>query len=139
MTHDQERAPHPRTGAPGTSGQQPPPASRAEPAHPLHEPAVSSEDVHHIPASELFPQGDHDKLTTRLQQSLSTFVDSPRQAVEQADTALDEAITQLTEALAERRRMLRTVWQGKDTDAQTEELRQALRQYRETLERLLTL
>lgn len=59
--------------------------------------------------------------------------------MEQADTALDEAITQLTEALAERRRMLRTVWQGKDTDAQTEELRQALRQYRETLERLLTL
>ncbi|NEB79121.1 hypothetical protein G3I40_28455 [Streptomyces sp. SID14478] len=135
MTYDQERARQPQSGIPHTAGKQPPRA----PSPSLHEPTVSTVDAHRITAPELLPQGDHDKLTTRLQQALSTFVESPRQAVEQADTALGEATTQLTEALTERRRMLRTVWQGKDTEAQTEELRLALRQYRETVERILSL
>lgn len=73
----------------------------------------------------------------RLRQALNTFVESPRQAVEEADGVFDEAVTQLTETLAERRRALRAAWQGQDTEAQTEELRLALRQYKETTEVLL--
>ncbi|MEU5689331.1 hypothetical protein [Streptomyces venezuelae] len=85
----------------------------------------------------LLPPSDRDKLTMRLQQALNTFVESPRQALEEADGVFDEAVTQLTATLAERHRVLRAGWRGQDTEAQTEELRLALRQYRETTELLL--
>ncbi|MFD9196209.1 hypothetical protein ACFWCA_49465, partial [Streptomyces phaeochromogenes] len=83
------------------------------------------------------PQGERDKLTLRLQQALNTFIDSPRQAVEEADSVFDEVTTHFTNTLTEQRRVLRSGWQGQDTEAQTEELRVALRQYRELTERLL--
>ncbi|QEV18173.1 hypothetical protein [Streptomyces alboniger] len=85
----------------------------------------------------LLSKGDRDRLTLRLQKALNLFVESPRQAVQEADGAFEEAVTQLTTALTERRRTLRTDWQDLGTEAQTEELRLALRQYRETTERLL--
>lgn len=88
-------------------------------------------------ASTLLPQDQHDKLGLRLQQALNTFVESPRQAVEEADGLYDDAVRHLTETLTERRRVLRESWQGHDTEAHTEELRLALRQYREATERLL--
>ena len=73
----------------------------------------------------------------RLRQALNNFVESPRQAVEDADSAFDEVATHLTDTLAKRRRVLRASWQSQDTKAETEELRLALRQYREITERLL--
>ncbi|MEV2252820.1 hypothetical protein AB0I94_19960 [Streptomyces sp. NPDC050147] len=87
--------------------------------------------------SALLPQNEHDKFGLRLQQALSTFVESPRQAVEEADALYDDAVRHLTETLTERRRVLRASWQGHDTEAHTEELRLALQQYREATERLL--
>jgi len=53
------------------------------------------------------------------------------------DRVLGDAATQFTAILKERRRALRAGWQGPDTEARTEELRLALRQYREIAERLL--
>lgn len=110
------------------------PASAHAPAHaaaPAHAPTRTAPD------SVLLPQDERDKLGLRLQQALSTFVESPRQAVEEADSLFDDAVRHLTETLTERRRTLRASWQGQDTEAQTEELRLALRQYRESMERLL--
>lgn len=89
------------------------------------------------PTSDMLAQGERDKLALRLQQAFSAFVDSPRQAVEEADTVFDDVTTQFTDALKERRRALRASWQDPDTEAQTEELRLALRQYREITEGLL--
>jgi len=109
--------------------------------HAPREPATTAE--HPSPdrksVAELLPRGEHDKLTLRLQQALTTFVDSPRQAVEEADSVFDEVATHFTNTLAEQRRVLRSGWQDQDTEAQTEELRLALRQYREITERLLHL
>ncbi|GAA1512261.1 hypothetical protein GCM10009730_16290 [Streptomyces albidochromogenes] len=85
----------------------------------------------------LFPQGERDKLALRLQQAVNTFVDGPRRAVEEADGVFEEASRRLTEAAAERRGSLRSAWAGKDREAETEELRVALRTYREMTERLL--
>ncbi|GAA3120590.1 hypothetical protein ACFQ0X_05350 [Streptomyces rectiviolaceus] len=116
--HERTTAPHaPATGVGARSG-----APTAAPG---------------IPDSVLLPQDERDKLGLRLQQALSTFVESPRQAVEEADSLFDDAVRHLTETLTERRRTLRASWQGQETEAQTEELRLALRQYRESLERLL--
>ncbi|GGR80046.1 hypothetical protein GCM10010252_18180 [Streptomyces aureoverticillatus] len=91
----------------------------------------------HAQAAMLLSPGDRDKLTARLQQALRTFVENPHQAVQEADQVFDEAATHLTDALTERRRALRESWQDQGTEAQTEELRLALRQYQESTERLL--
>jgi hypothetical protein len=88
------------------------------------------------PGSEPLPQGERDKLALRLQQALSTFVDSPCQAVGEADAVFDEIATHLTNTLTEQRRVLRQSWQDPDSAVQTEEPRLALRQYREITERL---
>ncbi|MFD5102152.1 hypothetical protein [Streptomyces albidochromogenes] len=106
-----------RTGAAGTG------AAGTGPAEPAEAP--------------LFPQGERDKLALRLQQAVNTFVDGPRRAVEEADGVFEEASRRLTEAAAERRGSLRSAWAGKDREAETEELRVALRTYREMTERLL--
>ena len=137
MSHNAEHArqPQPRAAYPAT--QRAPQTPRTEPVHAPHEPGTGADSRDRELGPELVPQDDRDKLTLRLQQALSTFVDSPHQAVEEADAVLDEVTTRLTDTLTERRRVLRTGWQDPDTNAQTEELRLALRQYREITERLL--
>ncbi|WP_233415105.1 hypothetical protein [Streptomyces sp. N35] len=138
MTYDPEHIQHPQDPNPDSTEQHISQAAFTEPGRAPGEPTVSGDDAHRTPGSELFSPGDRDKLTTLLQQALSTFVESPRQAVEEADHAFDTAATQLADALAERRRTLRAHWQGRDgTEPQTEELRLALRGYRESMERLL--
>lgn len=108
-----------------------------EPGTGIPSPAPSHTPTGTDPGSVLLPQDERDKLGLRLQQALSAFVESPRQAVEEADSLFDDAVRHLTEILTERRRALRATWQGQDTEAQTEELRLALRRYRESVERLL--
>ncbi|RPF37352.1 hypothetical protein [Streptomyces sp. TLI_185] len=137
MSHHAEHTPRPQTGGPDRTMQRAPQAPRTGPAHALPEPGTSADGPDRKPGPDLVPQEDRDKLTLRLQQALNTFVDSPRQAVEEADTVFDDVATQFTDSLTERRRVLRASWQDQDTEAQTEELRLALRQYREITERLL--
>lgn len=136
MMYDQERAQQPQDERPDLvqqhAGQEP----RTESAR-AREPVTGADTPLRTPGSALLAQGERDKLTGRLQQALSTFVESPHQGVEEADGVFDEAVAQLTETLAERRRVLRASWQNQDTEAQTEELRLALRQYKEITELLL--
>ncbi|MFD3505240.1 hypothetical protein ACFWWT_47585 [Streptomyces sp. NPDC058676] len=156
MSQNAEHARQPQPGSPDPSAQrnpQPPQTQRApqapatKPAHEPREPTTPAANADRPnadrpspdrkPTPEMLPQGERDKLTLRLQQALNTFVDSPRQAVEEADSVFDEVTTHFTNTLTEQRRVLRSGWQGQDTEAQTEELRVALRQYREITERLL--
>ncbi|MFC7308650.1 hypothetical protein ACFQVC_31095 [Streptomyces monticola] len=138
MTYDPERAQQPATaGSPEPAQRHTPQAPHAESARAPHESGINAGAPGRNQATMLIPQGDRDKLTMRLQHALSTFVENPRQAVQEADSTFDEAATQLADALTERRRTLRAGWQDQDTEAQTEELRLALRQYQEATERLL--
>ncbi|MFI1676583.1 hypothetical protein [Streptomyces sp. NPDC020607] len=114
----------------------------------------------HPEGTALFPIDARDKLALRLQNAVNGFVDGPRAAVENADRVLEEAIADLTHTLTEHRNALRTTWQSHAaevppgdpgtpttpaTPAQTspagdtEQLRLALQDYRETAERLLRL
>ena len=139
MSHNAEHARQPQPRAAYPTMHRAPQTPRTEPVHAPHEPGadVGADSPDRELGPELVPQDDRDKLALRLQQALSTFVNSPQQAVEEADAVLDEVTTRLTDTLTERRRVLRTGWQDPDTNAQTEELRLALRQYREITERLL--
>ncbi|MFJ6697558.1 hypothetical protein ACIQM4_16010 [Streptomyces sp. NPDC091272] len=106
----------------GARGEQHPGSATA------HQPGVGA---------QLLPHGERDKLGLRLQQAVNQFVDEPRRAVEEADHVLEEATRHVAETLAEHRRSLRGAWETKDRETETEELRVALRKYREVTERLL--
>ncbi|SMF84055.1 hypothetical protein [Streptomyces sp. Amel2xC10] len=106
----------------------------------------------------LLPREESDKLTARLEHAVGGFVDGPRDAVEEADEVLQELAARLTDAVQRRRRALRGSWQPSSgtgeggtkeggtregtsatvaTTPDTEQLRLALRDYRELTERLL--
>ncbi|MFI6872525.1 hypothetical protein ACIBL6_03680 [Streptomyces sp. NPDC050400] len=87
--------------------------------------------------AELVPHDTRDELSGRLRHAVTGFVDEPRAAVEEADHVLEDLTARLAETLAGRRRTLRTSWQ--DATEDTEQLRLALRDYRETAEKLLRL
>ncbi|MDQ0762711.1 hypothetical protein [Streptomyces canus] len=87
----------------------------------------------------LLPSAERDSIAVRLGHALNTFADTPREALEEAESAFDDATAQLVNALAERRELLRAGWQDQDPDTQSDELRHALRQYREITQRLLHL
>jgi hypothetical protein len=90
----------------------------------------------------LIPVGEREKLSHRLHEAVSGFVDGPRHAVEEADRVFEETVTRVTDTLTERRTALRTAWSGREDEdhaSATEELRVALRTYREVTERLLEL
>lgn len=85
----------------------------------------------------LLPSDGREEIAHRLGHAVNTFADSPREALEEAERAFDEAAAQLMNALAERRRALRAGWADLDHETQSTELRFALREYREITGRLL--
>ncbi|WP_432183810.1 hypothetical protein [Streptomyces tendae] len=95
-------------------------------------------------AGPLLAAGESDRLGRRLHHAVTGFVDAPRASVEEADRVLEEISARFTDAVAHRRRTLRSSWQeaGPDGGApstDTEQLRLALRDYRELADRLMRL
>ncbi|MEU5885430.1 hypothetical protein ABZ835_01110 [Streptomyces sp. NPDC047461] len=107
-----------------------------------HETAATTKGEGSHPG-RLLPHDECDKLSLQLQHAVAGFVDGPRNAVEEADHVMEELASRVTDALTHRRRTLRTSWQdgeGKHANAgDTEQLRLALRDYRELADRLLHL
>ena len=68
----------------------------------------------------------------------ASFVDEPRQAVEQADRLVAAAIKRLAEIFAEEKARLEGQW-DRGGDVSTEDLRQALRRYRAFFGRVLSI
>lgn len=95
---------------------------------------VSLDDVE----TPLFADADLDRLRSQWREVQGAFVDSPRDAVTQADKIVSDIIYQLTTVYAERKRVLEERSAGlQETD--TEDLRQALRGYRGFFRRLLSI
>jgi len=99
-----------------------------------------SEVTEEADRTRLLPHDECDKLELRLRQAVSGFVDGPRDSVAEADQVVEEIAGRFTEAVTRRRRTLRMSWQEgdrKETQPDTEQLRLALRDYRELAELLL--
>ncbi|WP_280876355.1 hypothetical protein [Streptomyces pseudovenezuelae] len=113
------------------------------PSRPTSSPTSSSSSSSSVTSSSspLLPKDETDKLAERLQHALSGFVDDPRTSVEEADHVVEEITGRYTDALTQRRRTLRKSWQegdaAKSDHSDTEQLRLALRDYRELADRLL--
>lgn len=101
------------------------------------EPAATSEPAAGEPA--VAADLDRPDLDRRWQVVQASFVDEPRTAVEDADTLVGETVDQLHEVLATRRSRLAAAWSSDagGEPASTENLRLALRDYRDFFRGLL--
>ncbi|MFF0585820.1 hypothetical protein ACFYWD_07635 [Streptomyces sp. NPDC003781] len=129
------------TAEPGVTTE---PGARTEPGSATESAVAAEAPSAATPAGPLLEPGDSDRLGRRLHHAVAGFVDAPRASVEEADRVLEEIAARFTEAVAHRRRTLRTSWQevGPDSGApstDTEQLRLALRDYRELADRLMRL
>ena len=86
----------------------------------------------------LFETNAAEKFRTRWLAVQSNFVDDPKAAVKEADDLVADVIQGITSSFADRRGTLEKNWNG-GGEASTEDLRQALKQYRSFFERLLSL
>jgi hypothetical protein len=79
-----------------------------------------------------------ERLRGRWQEVQAGFVDEPRQSVTEADQLVGEVLDEVSRVFRDQRSELEAEWSG-NTEPGTEELRQALRRYREFFDRLLSL
>ena len=75
-------------------------------------------------------------FSDRWQEVQAKFVDEPQEAVRQADGLVAEVIQELATTFADQRQGLEDQW-SRGTEVSTEDLRQALMQYRSFFQRLL--
>jgi hypothetical protein len=85
----------------------------------------------------LFPDDELHNFRARWDQVQTSFVDEPRQAVEQADSLVANVVKRIAEQFSAERTTLEGQWAQGD-NVSTEDLRQALRRYRSFFDRLLT-
>lgn len=87
-------------------------------------------------AEPLVPGGEAESYRGRWIDVQTGFVDEPRRSVEQADQLVAEVIKRVAQVFADERSKLEAQWSRGD-EADTEDLRMALRRYRSFFERLL--
>ena len=109
------------------------PARREEAQPAAHDPAGAAGEEREA----LLPGQDIQDFRGRWESIQAGFVDSPRQAVEQADGLVAEVMKRLAEVFANERADLEAQW-SRGEDVSTEDLRQALRRYRSFFGRLLS-
>lgn len=90
-----------------------------------------------VEANPLFPDDELHNFRARWDQVQTSFVDEPRQAVEQADSLVANVVKRIAEQFSTERANLEDQWAQGD-NVSTEDLRQALRRYRSFFDRLLT-
>jgi hypothetical protein len=133
-THDEQT----NTTTPGPTDQ---PSSETE--HPsLAQPSTEAQATSSDPATEnesrgsLFADNDRSSLHARWDDVQVGFVDDPKECVQRADALVADVVQQLTAGFADARSRLESQW-ARGEEASTEDLRQALKRYREFFERLL--
>ena len=107
------------------------------------DPVTGREEFSH-PATEaaektmLFSDEEAGRFRTRWTEIQGGFVDSPRNAVERADSLVAETMKRLAEVFSEERAKLEAQWDRGD-DVTTEDLRIGLQRYRAFFDRLLNI
>jgi hypothetical protein len=106
--------------------------ARSEPSHMETEPSSGP------PTSpSLFADKDLSGLRSRWDDVQAAFVDNPEECVQKADTLVAEVVDQLTTGFSDARSRLEAQWaQGEKVS--TEDLRIALKRYRDFFQRLLS-
>ncbi|MFH0522173.1 hypothetical protein ACHBTE_34065 [Streptomyces sp. M41] len=87
-------------------------------------------------APQLLTPEDEEGFRTRWHDIQNTFVDDPRDAVHNADALVADVMQRLATTFADHKQELEGQW-NRGEEANTEDLRQALRHYRSFFNRLL--
>jgi hypothetical protein len=85
----------------------------------------------------LLPDDQSERFTTQWQEIQTSFVDRPRESVEQADALVADLMQRLAASFSNERERLEAQWDSGD-DVSTEDLRVALTRYRSFFDRLLS-
>ncbi len=93
-------------------------------------------DVQSSTDTSLFADAELDGLRTRWDDVQAGFVDDPRDCVQKADGLVSDVVRQLVSGFTEARSRLEQQW-SRGEEASTEDLRVALKRYREFFDRLL--
>ena len=91
------------------------------------------------PSSErsLLADNDRSGLRSRWDDVQAAFVDNPKECVQKADTLVAEVVEQLTTGFSDARSRLEEQW-ARGEKVSTEDLRVALKRYRDFFQRLLS-
>ena len=89
-------------------------------------------------AGPLLAQDVSRDMQTKWESIQTDFVDDPQVSVRRADELVATAIKKLAETFADERAKLEQQW-SRGNDVSTEDLRQALRRYRDFFHRLLSM
>ncbi|RZL82848.1 MAG: hypothetical protein EOP32_09840 [Rhodococcus sp. (in: high G+C Gram-positive bacteria)] len=106
------------------------PVPAAEGTQPPAEKAESSA------GQSLFAEDELSVLRLRWDEVQSSFVDDPRECVQKADGLVSDVVDRLTTGFSEARSRLEEQW-ARGEEGSTEDLRLALKRYREFFQRLL--
>jgi hypothetical protein len=88
--------------------------------------------------TQLFAAEESERFRDNWRTVQGDFVDDPRRAVQQADELVAEVMQTLASTFADHKRTLEEQW-SRGGDAQTEDLRLALMQYRTFFQQLLSI
>jgi hypothetical protein len=121
----------PAQGEPPVTGDESSTA-RTEPSESGAEPSTDPSS-----AKSLFADNDLSSLRSRWDDVQAAFVDDPKQCVQKADALVAKVVEQLTAGFSDARSRLEAQW-ARGEDASTEDLRLALKRYREFFQRLLS-
>jgi hypothetical protein len=111
----------------------PAPEGLPEPGAPTGAPAATDAPAATGTSASLVGSLDADGIRNRFLDIQAGFVDEPRQAVEEAGRFVDDLLQQVADALREQRAQLA----GATDEGSTEDLRLALRAYRQFVDRIL--
>jgi hypothetical protein len=105
--------------------------------------ADESSQMENEPSSEpstersLLADNELSGLRSRWDDVQAAFVDNPKECVQKADTLVAEVVEQLTTGFSDARSRLEAQW-ARGEKASTEDLRVALKRYRDFFQRLLS-
>ncbi|MFK0284778.1 hypothetical protein ACIQVL_30530 [Streptomyces sp. NPDC090499] len=136
--HEIDRAPDSTSPPPAYPGESDARADvRDIGAHDADTPAAEARTSDADEMPRLLAAHDEEEFRTRWEKIQTTFVDDPRNAVQDADSMVANVMQTLAATFDEHKKQLEGQWnQGGDAD--TEALRTALRHYRSFFNRLLT-
>jgi hypothetical protein len=108
----------------------------AEPAAAPTQPAATPTETADTSDQMLFGDGELSDMRSRWTEVQSAFVDDPRDCVQKADGLVADVVDKLTTSFSGARARLEEQW-SRGEEVSTEDLRLALKRYREFFERLL--
>jgi len=100
--------------------------------------AVLEQEAEHATRTMLFKEDETAQFRSRWTDVQGAFVDSPRSAVERADSLVAETMKRLAQMFSDERAKLEAQW-GRGDNVTTEDLRVALQRYRAFFDRLLNI